>query len=92
MIESALAEAGVKCRVVGGFLAGAIGELPAGMASSPEVWVSAAQLEAARHVLKELQAKQSPFRIPSWTCPRCETEVESELGTCWNCLYSPSSC
>lgn len=92
MIESALTDAGVTCRVVGEFLAGAVGEIPAGVASSPAIWVLAVQADAARDVLAQLNAKQSPFRIPFWTCPRCNSEVDSELASCWKCLYSPSAC
>ena len=92
LIETMLKEAGVECRVVGQFLTGAVGEIPPGMASSPGIWVPANRLEAAREVLDNWEAARGPFRVPSWTCPRCDTEIESGFDTCWNCLYCPAAC
>ncbi len=92
MIQAALTEAGIACRVVGQFLTGAIGEIPAGVAASPGVWVPADQAQKARKIIDELESSPGPFRIPTWICPKCDEEVDSGLNTCWNCLYSPSAC
>ncbi len=92
VVESALIAAGVDCRVVGQYLAGAIGEIPAGIASSPSIWVASSQVEAAREVIRDLEMPDAPFRIPTWQCPNCDSEVDSGFDTCWNCLYSSNAC
>ncbi len=92
IVEAALIEAGIKCRVVGEYLAGAVGEVPAGIASSPAIWVPASEVEPAREVIRDLETPESPFRIPTWQCPKCDSEVDSGFDTCWKCLYNPRAC
>lgn len=92
MMESAFITAGISCRVVGTALGGAAGEIPLGISTGPAIWVSESDLEAARDVIEELKAPESPFRIASWQCPKCDSEVDSGFDTCWKCLYNPRAC
>lgn len=92
MVASAFITAGITCRVVGTTLGGAAGEIPLGIATGPAIWVSESDVEAARGVIEELKAPRSPFRIASWQCPKCDSEVDSGFDTCWNCLYDPRAC
>lgn|GEM_PF-1748351 len=92
MVESAFITAGINCRVVGTTLGAAAGEIPLGIASGPAIWVSESDVEAARGVIQELEAPQNPFRIASWQCPKCDSEVDSGFDMCWNCLYNPRAC
>ena len=62
LVNSMLAEAGIKSRVVGGQIAGAVGEVPAGLPSAPRVWAPADQADAARQLIREMEKK----RRASW--------------------------
>ena len=99
LMESALREHGIECRLVGQYLAGAVGEIPAGIASSPALWVNIADAERARNLVSQLQRSSNQkatadpaYAIDSWQCPKCDTTVESQFEMCWNCLYSRVSC
>lgn len=79
-IASALQEAGIVVRV------------STDPDSGSGIRVPATQAASARQLLERRDATASVFRVTSWTCPKCGEEVESEIGTCWNCLYCPAAC
>lgn len=62
LVQSMLAESGIEARVVGGQIAGAVGEVPAGLPSAPRVWVSSNNADVARTLIREMEAK----RQQSW--------------------------
>lgn len=99
LMESALREHGIKCRLVGQYLAGAVGEIPAGIASSPALWVNVADAKRAQNVVSRLESSSNQkatadptYAIDTWQCPKCDATVESQFEMCWNCLYSRVSC
>ena len=92
IVESALIAANIKCRVVGENLGAAAGDLPLGISTGPAIWVAHDNVDAARRVIQEFEEPASVFRVPSWQCPRCDSEVDAGFDVCWNCLYNPSAC
>jgi hypothetical protein len=73
-IAGRLRAAGIEARVVGDFLGGGYGGLAAGGMSDSEVWIAAADRDAATAVLNDVPAMDSPppepFKKNSWVGPR----------------------
>ena len=101
-IVQLLASHDIPAEVHGTVLRTILGELPPWHAA-PRVCVPATLCDAAKIVIGQWETDRrqrrqsgddgrSPFAVSSWTCPRCETEVEAQFDTCWNCRYSPRSC
>jgi hypothetical protein len=75
----------IETVVLGDYLAGAAGQLPADI--FPEVWVlDDDDLERARELLPRFinQSKADPGVTP-WTCEACGEAVEGDFALCWNC-------
>ena len=76
----------IRVTVLGDYLSGAIGELPADLA--PAVWlIDDADLERARALLDAFLSDSSAPRADAgpWQCRSCGTWVDGELEVCWNC-------
>ena len=58
LVQTMLAESGIKARVVGGQIMGAVGEVPAGLPSAPRVWVSDENADAAVALIREMEEKR----------------------------------
>jgi hypothetical protein len=68
--------------VLGDYLAGAAGQLPA--INFPVVWVlEDGDLPRARQLLEEFLA-EGESQVP-WRCPACGETVDGGLLLCWNC-------
>jgi len=83
LVADELSAAGLKPRISGSFLSGAVGELPPDQVIS--VWVDIAQhVPRARQVVVEFEASQ---RVggPDQPCPQCREMLSPNFGTCWNC-------
>jgi hypothetical protein len=81
----------VRAVVLGDFLAGAAGELPAGI--SPSLWlIDDEDLVRARALLADFLAPPAPptDRSP-WICAACGEPVEPDFDLCWNCCR-PREC
>ncbi len=75
----------IEATVLGEYLAGAAGELPA--TNFPWVWlINNADLKTAQTVLEGFLASQGalPKRGP-WVCPGCAAEVDAGFDICWQC-------
>jgi hypothetical protein len=73
----------ISAAVLGDYLTGAVGELPADI--YPTVWVVADEdLPRARELLARF-LKDSNRPGPGWTCPACGEWVEGSFDLCWNC-------
>ena len=70
--------------VLGDYLAGAAGELPADI--FPTLWlIDERDLIAARALLAQfLNPPPAPSSAP-WVCPACGEPVECNFDLCWNC-------
>jgi hypothetical protein len=87
LVNSMLAEAGIKSRVVGGQIAGAVGELPAGLPSAPRVWAPADRADEARQLIREMEQvrRQHQDNGDVWNCTGCNEDVTVDFEICWNC-------
>lgn len=76
-----LSGAGIAATVQRAYASGIAGELPPDQAL-PEIWLhDAAQIEAAKALLAEMQ--HLPHRL--WACTGCHEIVEGPFEQCWNC-------
>jgi len=75
----------VKSVIVGDYLAGAIGELPANI--YPEVWVVRDEdLTRSLQLLSEFtKINMKKAENGPWCCPNCGEEVDAGFDICWNC-------
>lgn len=87
LVRSMLAESGIESQVVGGSIAGAVGEVPAGLPSAPGVWVSVDQADTAQDLIREMEhiRRQHADTGEVWNCTGCHEEVTVDFEICWNC-------
>jgi uncharacterized protein (UPF0212 family) len=82
-VADSLLGANIECRVQGGYLSGAIGELPADFLS---VWIkNASDYEHARSIVKMIEREALLPHGKPFGCPKCGEQVESQFSHCWNC-------
>ena len=75
----------IEAVVLGDYLAGAAGELPANI--FPAVWVvENRDFALSQRLLADFLA-QSYAAEPNgaWVCPKCAEQVDSAFDICWNC-------
>lgn len=84
-----LAEQGVDAVILGDYLSGAIGELPADIC--PTLWLLSSQdLSRARALLAAFLA--GPQETTScWTCPGCGERNDGQFRLCWRCCTAKPS-
>ena len=83
LVVDELAAGGMRARVTGGYLSGAIGELPPSEVIG--VWLEEPRHEGrARALIEEFEATRRAPQ-PEWRCPRCAELVGGEFGACWHC-------
>jgi hypothetical protein len=76
-----LRQGGFDVSVQRAYAGGIAGGIPPDQAL-PEVWIADdSQLDAARHLLREL--RHAPFR--RWVCAGCGELIEGAFGQCWRC-------
>lgn len=77
----------IETVLLGDYLSGAAGELPANV--FPAVWVvESRDLPRARELLATFQSQQAGDGRTAgfpWTCAHCGEQVESDFELCWNC-------
>jgi hypothetical protein len=85
MLRDFLADQGIETTLLGDYLAGAAGELPANI--FPEVWVVQDQDLAAAAQLLQSWRKGPPESAggSTWTCANCGEVLESQFQVCWRC-------
>jgi hypothetical protein len=82
LLRDHLAAHHIQAVVLGDYLSGAAGQLPA--VNFPVVWlVEDRDLPRARQLL-EVFLSPLPAAAP-WTCPNCGAEVDGEFELCWQC-------
>jgi len=76
----------IAAAVLGDFLAGGAGELPANV--YPTVWVLEDEdMPRARALLARF-LEDTAATAPAWTCPACGEPVEAGFDLCWNCGHA----
>jgi hypothetical protein len=75
----------VETVILGDFLAGAAGELPANI--WPAVWVvSDPDFSRAEELLARFtQRNQQKQQTGEWRCTQCGESVDAGFDLCWNC-------
>jgi hypothetical protein len=78
-----LGEQGIPAVILGDFLSGAAGELPATI--FPAVWlVEDRHWFMAQALLREFRQPRTASQA-AWRCPVCGETVEGGFEVCWNC-------
>lgn len=89
MVLDDLSAAGMQARISGGYLSGAIGELPPSELIS--VWIdSELQYDRARAVVEEFEATLR-MKGGDTPCLKCREMLAPQFGKCWNCGASIES-
>ena len=85
LIKDFLLGRGIETVILGDFLAGAAGELPANL--TPTVWVvDDADLPRATALTGQLRrGLPAGEDRAGWTCPRCGESLEGQFDCCWRC-------
>ena len=85
MLRDFLAEQGIDTTLLGDYLTGAAGELPANI--FPEVWVVQDQdLAAATELLRAWRmGPPESTGAGTWTCANCGEVLEAQFQVCWRC-------
>jgi hypothetical protein len=82
-LKDILAAAGITCFInneVSSTLAGGIPQAEC----MPELWIEDDAREAeAVQIKKDWLSPQ--VQGPSWTCPKCGEQLESQFTSCWKC-------
>ena len=76
---------GIEATILGEYLSGAAGELPA--VNYPWVWlINNDDLSAARGVLDGFLASRGSLpMVGPWKCANCGAEVDAGFDICWQC-------
>ncbi|MES9992352.1 MAG: DUF2007 domain-containing protein [Candidatus Thiodiazotropha sp.] len=83
MLKDYLDLQGIETVIVGDYLSGAVGELPADI--FPTLWVlEEGDLERAKQ-LTERFFHRSAMAGEAWRCDVCGESIEAGFELCWNC-------
>jgi hypothetical protein len=85
LIRGYLESQGIDAVVRGEFLAGGIGELPAGLC---KVWVvDDSEFARADDLLQQFLRGEAArdYAHEQWRCEKCDETLEGQFTTCWNC-------
>ena len=84
MLKDFLQDQGIPSVLLGDYLSGAAGELPANL--FPTLWVTKdEQYLRARRLIGEFTAGHQSDGADAWCCPVCGEDVDPEFDICWNC-------
>lgn len=86
LVVDELRAGGIRTRITGSYLSGAIGELPPSEVIG--VWLDETQHdERARLIIQDFEAtRQQPES--DWQCSNCSEWAGREFGACWKCGQS----
>jgi len=74
---------GFEATIKGGYLSGAVGELPA--AGLVTVWLLDASLEdAAKKIIMQYESRKQ-FEPQARECDSCGETIDGNFEVCWNC-------
>jgi hypothetical protein len=85
ILKDRLRDQGIESVILGDYLTGAMGELPANI--YPQVWVLEDEaLDQAQRLLRDFTKNyQRTETAGDWCCPICGEKVDAEFDVCWNC-------
>lgn len=84
LIRGYLQSHGIAAEVRGEFLAGGIGDLPAGLCKV--YLVDEADLARADALVKQfLRGETAVHAVASWRCAHCGEQLEGQFTDCWHC-------
>jgi hypothetical protein len=84
MLKDYLEEEEISTVILGDFLSGGAGELPANI--FPALWLlKDEQLTRANWLIKAFMQKGSGQKAVDWLCPSCGERVDAGFEVCWNC-------
>ncbi|MES9843951.1 MAG: DUF2007 domain-containing protein [Candidatus Sedimenticola sp. PURPLELP] len=83
MLRDYLADHHIESVVLGDYLSGAAGDLPA--IQFPAVWVvEADDYPRGRQLIKQFHTLGRDVE-DAWHCPECGETVDPQFNICWNC-------
>lgn len=89
MLKDYLGQEGIASVIVGDYLSGAVGELPADI--YPTLWVlDDNDLDWAKRLTKRF-FDRLPVTGKAWRCAVCGESIDPGFEICWNCA-SPNPC
>lgn len=84
MLADLLRSQGIEATILGDYLSGAAGELPA--LQFPVVWIlDGAQVGRARQLLRHFLERGVKCNGTAWCCPHCGEWSDPGFEICWNC-------
>ena len=85
ILKDHLLEEGVEAVILGDYLSGGMGELPANI--YPEVWVlQAKDMPKAQQLLHDFTKKHDlQDENDEWRCLKCGEMVDAGFDVCWKC-------
>ena len=86
LVKDFLDDHHIESVVLGGYLGGAAGELPA--MQFPEVWVlEESDLPQGRELLDQFtdQNRDDMTHQQPWCCGECGERIEAQFDICWKC-------
>lgn len=85
ILKDSLRDHGIESVILGDYLSGAMGELPANI--YPEVWVLDDQeMVKARRLLSDFTKYHDQREATGdWHCVNCGEWVDAGFDVCWNC-------
>jgi hypothetical protein len=82
MVRDLLREHGIEAEVANEMIAGARGEAPLDLSTTPAVWIAdEGRAEEAKEIL---EAMRRPSDAEPWTCA-CGEVLEGSFTSCWKC-------
>lgn len=86
VLRGALEAVGIMAEVRRDSLFSTRGETPVTFDTLPQVWIpDEADLELARDIVRQFEAKDAGPAGVNWTCPSCGEAVEPQFDRCWRC-------
>ena len=84
LLKDLLEKSFIPCVTRNEYLSVASGEIPF-TECYPELWLlNDGDYARAKEILDEWIAPESRVQ-ESWSCPRCEEEIEGQFASCWKC-------
>ncbi len=83
LVSDVLVAEGIRTEVTGGYLSGAIGELPPSDVIGVRVHDDG-DAERAKALIHDYEAERRTSRA-DWFCRGCGEKIDGSFGACWQC-------